>query len=133
MHFTLGEALSVIASGWASEASLDPLFLETRQPVSEPDYLKSILDELCTGAFISSGNQTVRKAAAIWLLSFVKYVVFKRGEGRKNQTKQKRKKERKKKKTTKKTKQNTKHKLSMKNGFMHTEGKRAHFLVSFSP
>jgi len=75
LHFSVGEALSVVAAGWNSTASADPLLktdVAAQVAESEAEPMRTIISKLLADYLFSDRVET-RSPAAIWLLSLVKH------------------------------------------------------------
>ncbi|RAL08677.1 ECM29 family proteasome component [Aspergillus homomorphus CBS 101889] len=72
LHFTVGEALSNAAVGWSSKSLALEFDVDEAVPVSEIP--GSVLAEVCDKVLSDCGasKPSLKKAAAIWLLSLVK-------------------------------------------------------------
>jgi proteasome component ECM29 len=77
VHFTIGEALSCVCGGWASDSAVDQLLAtfagKTRsdEPEPEPNAMAIVLTKLLEGYLLSDRADT-RMASSIWLLCLLK-------------------------------------------------------------
>ncbi|WEW60337.1 proteasome component M29 [Emydomyces testavorans] len=73
VQLTVGEALSVVAVGWASRSLLAAFDVDAERPESNipPDVLSDMLDKILTDC--KASKPSLKRASAVWLLSLVQY------------------------------------------------------------